>query len=217
MYFQSRAEAGRLLAGKLEEYRYENVFVVCLSVGAVLVGKEIAAGLHASLALLMFDEIDVPGENQVYGTVNNQGGFSLNKDLGAGQADEYYGEFHSLIEQQKQERFHELNRILADGGLIERQQLQHYTIILVSDGLENGLIIDAAGEFLKPVRMERTIIATPITSVSAVDRMHTVADEAKYLSVINNYLDTDHYYDINQMPSHEKIVQIIEQNVLNWR
>jgi len=48
MYFESRTDAGIKLAAELtEQYRYENCTVVALSDGAVLVGEQIAASLHA--------------------------------------------------------------------------------------------------------------------------------------------------------------------------
>ncbi|MGH7927687.1 MAG: phosphoribosyltransferase family protein [Candidatus Binatia bacterium] len=217
MYFASRTEAGRQLAARLADYRYENAVVVALSDGAVLVGQEIAATLHCGLGMMMIDKIDVPGENQTFGTLNHEGGFAANPDFSSGQMEEYYGEFHGLIEQQKQESFRHLNQLLTDGGLVDREMLRHHVVILVSDGFNDGMPLDAAAEFLKPVAVERLIVAAPIASVPAVDRMHIIADEIQCLGVTENYLDTDHYYDINQVPAHSQIVEVINQNVLNWR
>lgn len=217
MYFSSRAEAGRRLAVTLAGYRYENAIVVALSDGAVLVGQEIAATLHCGLAMLMTDEVEIPGENQTFGTVDHMGGFSYNRDISLEQADEYYSEYHGIIEQQKMEKFHKLNRLLTDGGLVDKEMIRHHVVVLVSDGFKDGMSLDAAAEFLKPVPLEKLIVAAPIASVPAVDKMHILADEIQCLSVTDNYLDTDHYYDINEIPSHEQIVSSINQNVLNWR
>ena len=47
MYFESRAQAGYMLAEQLvERYRYENCAVVALSDGSVQVGEQIAGYLH---------------------------------------------------------------------------------------------------------------------------------------------------------------------------
>ena len=59
MYFESRAQAGQLLAVQLlERYRYENCAVVALSDGGVLVGEQIAAQLHCILTMLVTEGID---------------------------------------------------------------------------------------------------------------------------------------------------------------
>ena len=217
MYFPSRTEAGRQLALKLAGYRYENAIVVALSDGAVLVGQEIAATLHCGLAMLMTDEIDVPGENQTFGTVDHTGGFAYNSEISQDQSDEYYSEYHGVIEQQKMEKFHKLNLLLTDGGLVDKEMIRHHVVVLVSDGFKDGRLLDAAAEFLKPIPLEKLVIAAPVASVAAVDKMHIMADEIQCLSVTDNYLDTDHYYDINVVPEHAQVVAAINQNVLNWR
>ena len=79
MYFESRAQAGQLLAQEMiERYRYENCVVVALSDGAVLVGEQIAASLHCVLTMLLIEDIEVPGEGVSFGGVSQSGGFTYN-------------------------------------------------------------------------------------------------------------------------------------------
>ncbi|HSX28048.1 MAG TPA: phosphoribosyltransferase family protein [Candidatus Saccharimonadales bacterium] len=216
MYFTNRADAGRQLAEQLQQYRYENSVVVALSEGSVLVGEVIAAALHCILTLLLAEDVNVPGEPMAIGSVDQNGGFSYNSDLSSGEVDEYQSEFFNYIEGQKLERFHHLNQLLGDGGVIDRSLLLDQNVILVSDGLKGGAILDAAANFLKPIRMHKLIIATPLASVKAVDRMHIMADELHVLSVTDNYLDTNHYYDDNVIPGRDEILAKIRQIILNW-
>jgi hypothetical protein len=37
------------------------------------------------------------------------------------------------------------------------------------------------------------------------------------LDVKENLISVDHYYDDNKMPSHEEIISILNQNILNWQ
>jgi len=101
--------------------------------------------------------------------------------------------------------------------LIRRDLLYGHNVILVSDGLNSGISLDAAQDFLKPIKIERLIIVTPLATVQAVDRMHIIADEIVCLDVVENYMNTNHYYDDNKLPSHETIVKTIETIVLNWK
>lgn len=218
MYFESRTQAGALLAKQLfERYRYENCAVVALSDGGVLVGEQIAESLHCILTLLLIEEIEVPGENMNFGGVSESGGFTYNGMFSAGEIDEYTSEFHGYLDEQKREAFQKINRLLGDGGLIDHDMLRDHTVILVADGIDNGAAIDIAMDFLKPIRVQRLVVATPVATVPAVDKLHLAADELHILDVKENFMGTNHYYEDNTVPSHEETVAKINQIVLNWR
>ena len=218
MYFESRSEAGLKLANVLsEKYRYENCAVIALSDGAVLIGEQIAAALHCVLTMLLIEDIQVPGESTSFGGVSENGGFTYNGMFSAGEIEEYTSEFHGYLDEKKREAFQAINRLLGDGGLIDKSMLLDRTIILVADGLDNGASIDVAMDFLKPIRTQRIVVATPVASIPAVDKLHMVADELHILDVKENYMGTDHYYNDNTVPPHEDTVAKINQIVLNWR
>lgn len=216
MYFKDRNQAGQQLAAKLKDYRYENTAVVALSDGGVIVAAEIAKALHCVLTMLLTEEIKLPGELNAVAVINQDGGFTYNNMFSAGQIEGFAAEYHTYLEQEKEKKFHALNRLLGDGGLIRKDLLRGRNIILVSDGLQNGLSLDAAADFLKPVKIERLIVATPLASVPAVDRMHLLADEIVCLSTVENFMNVGHYYENNKMPSREELVKTIETIVLNW-
>lgn len=218
MYFESRTQAGLLLAQQLfERYRYEDCAVVALSDGSVLVGEQIASALHCILTMLLIEEIEVPGESMNFGGVSESGGFTYNGMFSAGEVDEYTSEFHGYLDEQKREAFQRINRLLGDGGLIDKEMLRDHTVILVADGIDNGAAIDVAMDFLKPIRVKRVVVATPIATIPAVDKLHLAADELHILDVKENFMGIDHYYDENTIPSHEETIAKINQIVLNWR
>lgn len=218
MYFESRIHAGAQLAARLfERYRYENCAVVALSDGAVLVGEQIAAQLHCVLTMLLVEDIEVPGESMSFGGVSQGGNFTYNSEFSAGEIDEYTSEFHGYLEDQKRQAFQRINRLIGDGGMIDHDMLRDRTIILVSDGFDDSTVLDVALDFLKPIRIHRLVIAAPVASEGAVDRLHVMADELHILDVKVNYFDTNHYYNVNEIPSHEDTVDKINKIILNWR
>ncbi len=217
MYFKDRNQAGQQLAAKLQKYRYENTAVIALSDGGIIIGAEIAKALHCVLTMLLTEEIKLPGEHQPLAVVNQDGGFTYNNMFSAGQLEGFASEYRTYIEQEKAQKFHAINRLLGDGGIIRKDLLRGRNIILVSDILQDGLSLDAAADFLKPIKIERLIVATPLATVPAVDRMHLLADEIVCLSVVDNFINTGHYFENNAMPSHEELVKTIETIVLNWR
>lgn len=210
--------AGQMLSAELyERYRYENCVVMALSYGAIEVGEQIAADLHSPLMMLVVEGIAIPGEDMSFGGVSQEGGFTYNGELSSGEIDGYTSEFHGYLEEQKREAFQKINRLLGDGGTIDRDILRDHVVILVSDGLNSGSALDVAVDFLKPIRIHRLVVAAPLASVSAVDRLHVVADELHVLDVKENFMGVDHYYEQNSIPTHEQAVEKINGIVLNWR
>lgn len=217
MYFESRAHAGAKLAQEVLKYRYENAIVVALNDGAVQVGYQIAAQLHCALTMLLTDDIEIPGEGLTFGTLNQSGRFTYNGLFSAGEIEEYYSEFHGYLDDQRRVKMNRMNQLLGAGGIVDESMLREQVVILVSDGFHSGASIDAAADFLKPLHIMKLVIVAPIAAVPAVDRAHIVGDELHILSVTENYLDTDHYYDQNDVPDHDTTVRILNDMVLSWR
>lgn len=218
MYFESREEAGRKLAEQLvQKYRYDNCAVVALSDGSAVVAEQIAIALHSILTMIFIEDIEIPGENLSFGGVSQDGGFTYNSDISKGHMEGFVSEFNGYLQEQKRMAFQKVNRLMGDGGLVDKSLLQDHTIILVSDGLDSGTPIDVAMDFLKPVRINKLVIAAPVATVPVVDKLHVIADELHILDVKQNYFGADHYYEQNDLPSHEEILDKINKIVLNWR
>ena len=218
MYFASRLQAGRMLATQLApKYRYENCAVVALNDGGVMVGAQIARQLHCVLMMLLSEEIELPREPKAIGGITAAGNFTYNPDYSSGELEEMVSEYHGVIEQEKLVQLHKMNELLGSGGLVRKDLLKGHNVILVADGLKSSFLLDMATDFLKPIAIERLIIATPFASVQAVDRMHIIADEILCLSVLEDYMDTNHYYDKQDVPDHDMVVKTIEDIVLHWK
>ncbi len=216
MYFKSRAEAGRKLAAELSLYANQNTAVVALNEGGVIVGAQIAIAVHANLMLMASTRIELPREPKAIGGMTTTGSFIYNPELGEGERDEMAIEYHNYIDQQRLEKFHELNTLVGKSGMVKRDLLKRRVIILVADGMPDGFLLDMAADFLKPVVIKKLVLAVPIASVSAVDRMHLLGDELHVLSVPENYMNTDHYYEDNDIPGQDGLFKVMEKISLQW-
>ncbi|HSX05775.1 MAG TPA: phosphoribosyltransferase family protein [Candidatus Saccharimonadales bacterium] len=218
-YFPSRQVAGSLLADELEAkgYRYEDCAILALNDGAVIVGAQIAMRLHCVLTMLLTSSIKLQGEIDALAEIDHTGGITFNDIYSAGELEELKSENFNYIEQQKLQKLFEMNKLLGQGGVIDRDLLRNRHIIIVSDGLLNGLSLHAVAQFLKPIRTKKIIVATPFASVHAVDQMHILADEIFCLNVLEDVFSVNHYYDDNKMPDHERIIEILEDIILHWK
>jgi putative phosphoribosyl transferase len=217
MYFESRSQAGKLLAEEIvKDYADKPCAVVALSEGGVVVGAQIALKLHAVLSLLLAEPIDLPNEPDPIGTVSETGDFAYNSMYSAGQIEELMGDYRGIVEDEKRTNLSHIHRLLGEGSGIRRELLHDKYVILVSDGFSTGYSLDIAMEFLKPQLIKELIIVTPVASPAAVDRMHILGDKIYCLSVADSYLDTEHYYDKHDIPQREDVVRIVEEVMQAW-
>ena len=217
MYFESRTQAGKLLAEDIAKlYTNKPCAIVALSEGGVVVGAQIALKLHSVLSLLLVEPIELPNEPDPIGSISEKGDFTYNSMYSAGQIEELMGDYRGIVEDEKRTNLSRMHQLLGEGSGIRRELLHDKHVFLVSDGLSTGYSLDIALEFLKPQRIKELIIATPIASPEAVDRMHVLSDRIYCLSVADSYLDTEHYYDKHDIPAREDVVRIVQEIMKIW-
>jgi putative phosphoribosyl transferase len=211
-------QAGRMLASKIvATYQAEDCAILALNDGGVMVGAQIASQLQCIIMLLLSNEIKLPREPEAYAGITSSGDFAYNSQLSPGEIDEFTSEYFGLIEQQKRITMHDLNQLVGKGSIIDKNLLKDKNIILVSDGLKSAFAFDIALVYLKTIKVKKLIIATPIASIRAVDRMHVVADEICCLSVVEDYISTDHYYDQRDIPEHDEIISMLKNLIAMWK
>lgn len=217
MYFENRAAAGQQLADKLaEKYLGEPCTIVALSTGGVAVGLQIALRLNCPIAMLLTEEITLPRENTPIGGITHSGVFSYNHAYSDFELEEFIMEYHGVIEADKLEKLHRLHHEMAHEELISPTLLENRNVILVSDGLQGGFILDLAISYLKPIKHRKLVVATPFADIYAVDRMHILADQLVCINVLENYISTDHYYDDPAAPTREEATGLITKILRHW-
>ena len=206
-----------MLASMLSpKYRYENCAVVALDDGGVVVGAQIAIQLHCIIMMMIMQEITLPRENKSIAGVTTDGEYAYNPDLSNGEIDEFVGEYRGYLEEERLHKFQEINHLLGKGGIIDKKMLRHHNVILVSDGLVEPMKLELASEILKPIELESLVVAAPFASVPVIDKIHIMADAVFCLDVIDEPMETGHYYDKNDIPDHQKIISTIENIILHW-
>lgn len=216
MYFKSRAEAGRMLAERLTQYRTKNCVVLALTPGGVLVGAQIAIALHADLFMLANEKVMLPGEPMAFGAVSASNTMTYNNQFSTGELEELRSEYYNLIESERLEKLQKLHAVLGPDGEIPRDMLRRRVVILVSDGFSNAFELDVAADFLKPIDIKRLVIAAPLASIDSVDAMHLRGDEIHCLNPVPDMFEIDHYYDDNTVPDVMSLHKIMRNTPLNW-
>lgn len=218
MYFASRTEAGKTLAEEIaRKHANDQCAVIALSDGGVMIAAQIALKLHAVLCMLLAEPINLPREPEALAGISSDGAFAFNGMYSPGEIEEFVSEYRNYIEEEKYNKMSQMHQLLGGGGLIRKDLLRNHNVILVSDGLSSGFSLDVAAAFLKPIKIKKLIIATPLASVAAVDHMHVLGDEIYCTSVVADYISTEHYYDTQDIPEHSVIIKTIEEIMAHWR
>ena len=112
---------------------------------------------------------------------------------------------------------HDMHVALAQGGEISPDYFRNRIVIVVTDGAMSSTSFDAVYDFLKPIKYQKLVIATPVATVDAIDKMHIMADDLIVLSAKANPLDVDHYYDNNTLPDNKGTIELLNNIILEWK
>lgn len=218
MYFNNRVQAGQILAQQLiPDFRYENCIVLTLNNGGAIMGIEIAKHLHCLINMIVANEIRLPREPEPVGVITSDGVFSVSEKYSDSDSADILSENREYIEEEKMSNLDDLNKIIGSESILNKENIKNRNVILVADGLENTLLLELAYQFLKPIKIEKLIVVTAISSVKSVDWMHVHADKIYCLNVVDDYISTNHYFEDNYMPPTDKIIKVINDIVLSWK
>jgi putative phosphoribosyl transferase len=217
MYFHDRAEAGQRLAEKLMDYRYENTAVLALSPGGVIVGEQIARRLHSAMSLLLTSRITAPGDKSlVIGTMDSTGIFTYNSMIAAGQMEEYLQDMRNYMEEEKIRHLYDMASVVGEHGLADPAQLDGRNIIITTDGVKNGMSIDAALHYLQRIHTEKIIAAIPVGPAEILERIHPLVDQLEYLYIPDNFFTVSHYYTDEEPIDPATVMDHINNAVARW-
>jgi putative phosphoribosyl transferase len=200
--FLDRKDAGIRLAEKLAHYKgRKDVIVLALPRGGAVTGSEIARAIGSPLDLLIVRKIGFPGREELaVGAVSETGAVALNEDvISSGRISRQYLEDAVAVQQEEIARRMQLYR---GGRRLER--LEGKTIILADDGVATGATMKAAIVTLKTEKIERLVVAVPVSPPETAAELRALADEFVCLSTPAGFIAVGNYYrDFTQVTDGE--------------
>lgn len=203
--FADREEAGRLLAGELYEYRGQNVVVVGIPRGGVVVANELAKGLGAEVDIILAHKLGAPGHSELaVGAVSEDGTLILNQ-----QVVEDLGVADTFIQHQKEQQLAEIRR---RSELFRRVHpkitLEGKVVIVTDDGVATGATTQAALWAVRAEKPEKLIAALPVGPEDTIRRLAEDADEMVCLKTPPLFGAVGQFYE-NFLPVDDNEVLLI--------
>ncbi|MDD2427596.1 MAG: phosphoribosyltransferase family protein [Eubacteriales bacterium] len=202
MIFENRKEAGIKLAEALEKYAGEDVIVLALPRGGVVLGAEIAKRLKAPLDLVITKKIAHPlSPEYAIGAVAEEGEPLYNQ-----------AELHRVDaawRQREEERVRAELKRRRHAYFGDRAQLDvaAKTVIIVDDGIATGLTMMSAIKYLRDQGAEKIVVAIPVTPADTAQNLQEITDELVSLLIDQYYRGAvgAYYRDFRQVSDSEVI------------
>jgi putative phosphoribosyl transferase len=194
--FHDRREAGKRLASALQKYANVPGVILAVPRGGVPVAYEVARELNLPLEVILVKKIGHPfNPEYAIGAVGMNETYIVPHE----EVNEHYiqnetGIVRARLAEMKQKFF---------GGR-EPVSLTGRTVIIVDDGIATGNTMLATVRILRRSKPAKIIIAVPVISTTAMQKLSREADELIAILVPENFSGVGAYYrDFSQLTDEE--------------
>ncbi|WP_319943353.1 phosphoribosyltransferase [Nocardia aurantia] len=173
--YPDRAAAGRVLGELLRPLHSADPLVLGLPRGGVPVAAAVRAEIGGDLDILLVRKLGVPWQPELaMGAIGEDGVRVLNEDVlrhvGA------TGQQLAAVEQAEIAELDRRTRMLRAGRA--PIPIAARIVVIVDDGMATGATMAAACEVVRMHRPRRLVVAVPVSSHEALQRVGSIADEA---------------------------------------
>jgi len=205
--FPNRAEAGRRLAEKLEQYAgRDDVIVLGLPRGGVPVAYEVAQRLGVPLDVFIVRKLGVPGfEELALGAIASGGVRVLNDDVVR-----VLPNASELVESVTARETAELQRreqAYRDGR--PPPELRGRVVILVDDGLATGATMRAAVAALRQLGAARIVVAVPVGAADTCRELEEEVDETVCVMAPEWFQAVGQFYEDFSQTSDDEVRELL--------
>ncbi len=203
--FESREDAGRQLGRWLHDRGIKADVVLGLPRGGVVVAAEVAHVLIRPLDVLIVRKIGHPLHREfALGALAEGGVVVLDNDALRNDPLVYAELEHVIKEEQENLKNYQFRFPHAD-----RYQVALQSVLLVDDGLATGATTEAAVKSARKQGARHVVVAAPVGSTHAVERLQRVADQVEVMWVDPEFDAVGRYYGSFPQTTDEEVLAIL--------
>jgi putative phosphoribosyl transferase len=206
MVFASREDAGQRLGRQLKEQGLPADRVLGLPRGGVVVAAQVARSLQLPLDVLIVRKIGHPWFREFAVGALAEGGVVVLDEGAIGRNPAARAELEEVIAEEKER----LQRYQAAFHRAGPSHLAGTTVLLVDDGLATGATTEAAVLSARQQNARRVIVAAPVASTHAVERLRRIADDLFVLHVDPDFDAVGRYYQHFSQTTDEEVLGLLQ-------
>lgn len=207
--FKDRTDAGRKLAKKLRQYKGDNLVVLALPRGGVLVGYQIAKALSAPLDVLLVRKLGSPINPELGIGAIAQGGIKVLDEAAINQMGIKEEEIEKIEKKEKKELERRAAKYRVKAPLPE---ISNKIVILADDGLATGVTAMAAIRAVLIQVPKKLVVALPVCAQGSVTNLLSpLREEDKLVCLLtpHNFSSVGSWYKNFPQVSDEEVLQIL--------
>lgn len=204
--FADRTAAGRELGLRLARMQLRDPVVLGLARGGVVVAAEVARLLRADLDVMVVRKLGHPRRPEMGLGALAEDGDPVYDETGLARALLSHGDLAGVAATERAECKRRVELYRADRPAAD---VFGRTVVLVDDGIATGVSARAALRWLRTRGPARLVLASPVASRAALDRLRTEADEIVTLQVPDRFGAVSSWYrQFDQTPD-EVVSQLL--------
>lgn len=205
--FKNRNDAGILLTHKLKTYKdKEEVLVLALPRGGIIVGYEIASYLNCPLDVIIVRKLGFPGNPELaIGAISENGSLIL---------DEAMISSYEISKEYIQDEIYKQKVLIESRVKLYRKgntlpDFKGKIVIIVDDGIATGATMKVAISTLRDEKIKRLIVAIPVTSPETAEELLVLADELICLEAPYGFISVGSYYQDFDQVSDDDVIDLL--------
>lgn len=201
--FSDRIEAGTLLAGKLKKYQDQPGVILAVPRGGVPVAYAVAKELGLPLDIILTKKIGHPSNKEyAIGAVSLTDFFVIpHRDVSQSYIDREV--------ERIREKLKDMYRKFMGGR--KPEPLAGKTVIVIDDGIATGNTLMGTINMLRKDKPAKMIIAAPVASEHAVQKLQRVVDEIIVLELAREFYGVSAYYEDFEQVSDEEVMYYLDK------
>lgn len=205
--FRDREQAGRALAAALKDLAKEEVVVLAIPRGGVVVGSEVARALRAPLDVVVTRKIGAPGEPEyAVGAVTQSGEVILDEA-----AVQMLRLGEDYLDKEAAYQWEEVkNRMRRFRGDRPLPSLKGKVVVVVDDGIATGSTISAALRSVKKQGPKSVVVAVPVGPAETIAKLSSEADRVVCLETPEPFFAIGQFYSDFRQVEDEEVKRILD-------
>lgn len=209
MKFASRQDAGRQLGKFLRKRGVSADLVLGLPRGGVVVAAEVARELKLPLDVLVVRKIGHPFQSEFAVGALAEPDFVLLHEESLRGFPVPQSALDDVIAEEKQR----LKNYSRQFHFLEKPALDGKNILLVDDGLATGATMEAAVLSARKQNAKRIIVAAPVASIEAAEKLRRDADAVEILFADKNFQAVGQYYSEFSQTTDEEVISLLRDSI----